>query len=50
MFFQNIRTHVRHTPHILHYEFHKGVNTSAAGKSIQSPYGNDVVNERSYRR
>ncbi|XP_029639658.1 histone-lysine N-methyltransferase SETMAR-like [Octopus sinensis] len=35
---------------VLLYEFHKGVNASAAARSIQSTYGDDIVNERSCRR
>ncbi|XP_014780614.1 histone-lysine N-methyltransferase SETMAR-like [Octopus bimaculoides] len=35
---------------VLLYEFHKGVNASAAARSIQGTYGDDVVNKRSCRR
>ncbi|XP_014767866.1 histone-lysine N-methyltransferase SETMAR-like [Octopus bimaculoides] len=34
-----------HIRNVLLYEFHKGANASAAARSIQNTYGDDVVNE-----
>ncbi|XP_029639435.1 histone-lysine N-methyltransferase SETMAR-like [Octopus sinensis] len=48
-----IRTHIQskdHIRHILLYEFHKGVNASAAAKCLHRVYRDDVVSERSCKR
>ena len=38
-----------HMRHVLLDEFHKGVNANTATKSIQNIYGNNTLNEKSFR-
>ncbi|KAM3185100.1 hypothetical protein ACTXT7_007056 [Hymenolepis weldensis] len=36
--------------HILIFDFHQGNTPSSAAKTLKNTYGNDVVNEKTYRR
>ncbi|VUZ42823.1 unnamed protein product, partial [Hymenolepis diminuta] len=39
-----------HIRHISLFEFHKGNTAGSTAKTLQDTHGNDVVNEKTYRR
>ncbi|VUZ43445.1 unnamed protein product [Hymenolepis diminuta] len=39
-----------HMRHILLFKFHNGNTASSAAKTLKHTYGNDAVNEKTYRR